>query len=198
MKTTAKWTFMVYLAGDNNLSTAGDKDLSEMRAVGSTPDVNVVAEFDNEGDRGTNRYHIQRNGKDEQVVSLGETDSGDPTILLDFIKWASCKYPAERYALILWNHGNGWIPTEMDKIARSMKAVDYNEREASERSASPLSRAFFRSTLEKVYSIPTVVERAICSDDGSGHSLDTIELGNVLSQAVKMLGKKTILLQHFA
>lgn len=43
MKEKAKWTFMVYLAGDNNLSTAGDKDLSEMRTVGSTADVNVVA-----------------------------------------------------------------------------------------------------------------------------------------------------------
>ena len=70
MKKKAKWTFMVYLAGDNNLSAAGDKDLGEMRAVGSTADVNVVAEFDNVGNRGTRRYHVQRGGRDERVMPL--------------------------------------------------------------------------------------------------------------------------------
>jgi hypothetical protein len=66
-----KWTFMVYMAGDNNLSDAGDTDLREMRKVGSTPDVNVVAQFDNEGDRGTNRYLIKRDGLNEEIESMG-------------------------------------------------------------------------------------------------------------------------------
>ena len=43
MEKKAKWTFMVYLAGDNDLSTAGEKDIGEMRSVGSSPDVNVIA-----------------------------------------------------------------------------------------------------------------------------------------------------------
>ena len=30
------WTFMVYLAGFNNLSSAATEDLDEMRTVGST------------------------------------------------------------------------------------------------------------------------------------------------------------------
>ena len=33
----AKWTFMVYLAGDNNLENYGDRDLTEMKRVGSGP-----------------------------------------------------------------------------------------------------------------------------------------------------------------
>jgi hypothetical protein len=194
MKSEVKWTFMVYMAGDNNLSFAGDKDLQEMRAVGSSEDVHVVVEFDNAGDRGTNRYHIQQNGVGENVESLGETDSGDPGILIDFIEWASSHYPAERYALILWNHGNGWIPLEMDRIAHEMDTVDYNAREANERSASPLGRIFFRTSLKKVFSIESIADRAICSDDGTGHSLDTIELSNVLSQAVKILDQPIDLL----
>jgi hypothetical protein len=36
-------TIMVYLAGDNNLDAAGVDDLLEMKAVGSTADVNIVA-----------------------------------------------------------------------------------------------------------------------------------------------------------
>jgi len=183
----AKWTFMVYMAGDNSLSSAGDKDLKEMRKVGSTADVNVVAEFDNAGKRGTKRYHVQRKGVKERVVSLGETDSGDPKVLIDFIGWVAKTYPAERYALVLWNHGGGWEPSEMDRIARSVKAVNYSGRENIERRASSMSRVFFRTTLEKIYRLPSVAARAICCDDGSGHSLDTVELDEVLAQAVKLL-----------
>jgi len=186
-KKKAKWTFMVYMAGDNTLSDAGDTDLGEMRKVGSTPDVNVVAEFDNAGNRGTKRYLVQRKGVKERVVSLGETDSGDPKVLIDFIRWVAKTYPAERYALVLWNHGGGWEPTEMDKIAHSVKAINYSGRENIERKASSIGRAFFRTTLEKIYRLPSVNERAICADDGSGHSLDTIELGEVLAKAVKLL-----------
>jgi hypothetical protein len=165
-----------------------------MRAVGSTDAVNVVAEFDNAGDRGTRRYHVQAGGQGETIVSLGETDSGDPTVLCDFVAWAAEHYPAQRYALVLWNHGGGWEPAEMDRIARSVDARNYTAREVTERSATPLARAFFRTTLETIFSLPTPTERAICSDDGSGHSLDTIELGRVLAQAVDDLGQPLDLL----
>ena len=40
------WTFMVYMAGDNNLDPEGVQDLQEMKKVGSTAEVNVIAQFD--------------------------------------------------------------------------------------------------------------------------------------------------------
>lgn len=190
---TAKWTFMVYMAGDNNLSSAGDTDLLEMRQVGSTPDVNVLLEFDNAGNLGTQRFRVLSTGND-LVQSLGETDAGDPNVLLDFVKWAKQDYPAERYALILWNHGGGWEPSQIDTIAQEVRAPGYFSREATERAGSPLRRAFFRSTVEAIMSQPTSQERAICSDDGSGHSLDTVELGKVLDKAIGVLGQKLDLL----
>ena len=42
----ADWTVMVYLAGDNNLDGAGVADLREMKKVGSSASVNVIAQFD--------------------------------------------------------------------------------------------------------------------------------------------------------
>ena len=116
----AAWTIMVYMAGDNNLSEAGDADLFEMRRVGSTDRVQVVVEFDNAGSAGTRRIHVTEDGVGETVETLGETDSGSPAVLSNFISWAARNYPADRYALILWNHGNGWEPTEVDRIARSV------------------------------------------------------------------------------
>ncbi|MGC9336466.1 MAG: clostripain-related cysteine peptidase, partial [Anaerolineae bacterium] len=170
-------------------------DLGEMRDVGSTDQVNIVAEFDRIGsDHQTERYLIQRDGVDEPVDSLGETDCGDPRVLLSFIKWAAEEYPAERYALILWNHGGGWEPSEIERIARSVQTRDYSPVEATERSASSLGRAFFRTTWQEILGLASVQDRAICSDDGSGHSLDTIELGNVLEQAVEALGQPLDLL----
>ena len=194
MSQSAAWTFMVYIAGDNNLSSAGDNDLREMRRVGSTSDVHIVAQFDNAGELGTRRFHIEKDGIGERVEHLPETDSGSPETLLDFIEWASAEYPAERYALVLWNHGSGWEPSEMDRVARSIGAVNYNEREVTERSSSALRRVFFRSSLERIFQQPRPNERAICSDDGSGHSLDTIELGQVMAGATAKLGRKIDLL----
>ena len=67
---------MVYMAGDNNLSSAGDADLDEMWQVGSSDRVNVLVEFDNAGDHGTRRIRITKDGVDETVESLGESGYG--------------------------------------------------------------------------------------------------------------------------
>jgi hypothetical protein len=194
MNTNPKWTFMVYLAGDNNLSTAGETDLGEMANVGSTDDVNIVAEFDRIGaDHHTKRYFVEKDNLNE-IEDLDETDSGDPNILLDFISWAKMNYPADRYAIILWNHGGGWEPAAIDKIATEVETRNYARSEGNERSASPLGRVFFRTTMKEIFKLETADERAICSDDGSGHSLDTIELGKVLAEANKLLEQKIDLL----
>ena len=178
---------MVYMAGDNSLSDAGDVDLEEMRKVGSTADVHVVAEFDNEGSRGTNRYLIKKGGGD-LVENLGETDSGDPAVLNKFIAWAVDNYPADHYGLILWNHGGGWEPDDFDQYAKTIRAKSFTVREASQLTATQLKKSLFRPTLRKILGRGSAKERAICADDGSGHSLDTIELGKVLAKTKKTIG----------
>ena len=180
---------MIYLAGDNNLSPAADVDLAEMRTIGSTPDINLVAQVDRANGMGAMRYCVQCNGVNEAAESLNQIDSGDPQVLTEFIEWAAKANPAERYALILWNHGGGWEPSEMDRVAREVETPNYNPREVVERSATPLGRTFFRTSLKKILKQSSPVDRAICSDDGSGHSLDTIELGNVLKKAVEKINQ---------
>lgn len=184
---------MVYMAGDNSLSSAGDVDLREMRTVGSNTDVNIVVQFDNAGNSGTNRYLIRHDGLDEPTIFLNETDSGSPNVLGDFISWTAQTYRAERYALILWSHGNGWQPTELDRIAKSVASPQYNSRELANRSSST-GKTFFRTTWERLFQLPSPSARAICVDEGSGHSLDTIELGKVLKAAKSVLGQSIDLL----
>ena len=194
MDAQPKWTFMVYLAGDNNLSDAAEIDLQEMAAVGSTADVNIVAELDcMDENRNSKRYYV-RKGELQEVADLGETDSGDPNNLLDYIAWAKEEYPADQYALILWNHGGGWDKSSFDTISQDVGTRDYGRIEGAERSSTGLGRVFFRTTLETIMKLDTAEERAICSDDGSGHSVDTVELGKVLAEAQKLLGQKVDLM----
>ena len=42
VRMSAKWTFMVYVAGYNNLTSFAGKDLAEMRKVGSGEGVKVA------------------------------------------------------------------------------------------------------------------------------------------------------------
>jgi hypothetical protein len=124
----ALWTFMVYLDGDNNLESAGIDDLNEMEFAGSSASVNIVVQFDRTGGYDTSngdwttarRYYVTKdaNGYDSTIVStmiadLGELNMGNPQTLINFANWAMTNYPAQNYALILWDHGGGWkFPTD--------------------------------------------------------------------------------------
>jgi hypothetical protein len=68
------------------------------------------------------------------------------------------------------------------------------KREMNVRATQPIARAFFTTTVQEVMGLPSEKQRAICCDDGSGHSLDTIELGRVLKLAKTAIGHKVDLL----
>jgi len=112
---SAKWTFMVFLDADNNLDSAGVDDISEMQAVGSTDEVNVVVLFDRWykecAMNGTEMLYIHE-GYNETVwggwTDEYELNMGDPETLKWFINYTVEHYPAEKYALILWDHGDNW------------------------------------------------------------------------------------------
>ncbi len=115
----ANWTFMVYLDADNDLENEGIKDFLEMALVGSTSEINILLEFDRipgyDSSFGnwnsTKRFRVTKGmtPTDGNALSdLGEINMGNPSNLVDFLEWGIANYPAEKYALILWNHGNGW------------------------------------------------------------------------------------------
>lgn len=178
---------MVYMAGDNDLSIAGQADVAEMQTIGSTAEVNALVEFDHHGS-GTDRYRIGRGGAREARVHLGETDSADPKVLTSFARWAVRNYPAERYALILWSHGSGWEPARGSCATGPDPARAPGDRQGARRSAAKGHRPFFRPVIEAL-STPKAARRAICFDDGSGHSLDTVELGRALRQVSRIAGR---------
>jgi len=185
----AKWTFMVYMAGDNNLDGAALRDIAEMARAGSTKDVNILVQLDRIEDNLTRRFRITQGGgfKKDCIESFGDTNTGDPKILYDFVKWAAERYPADRYALILWNHGSGWWE-------------DAKSRAAGLSEKKPRRRLFRQPVRYPVpqeqLNLPAPQEhRSICYDDTSGgDALDNRELRIVLAGICALLGRKIDLL----
>ena len=50
---------------------------------------------------------------------------GDPQVLADFISWGIQSFPANRYALILWDHGAGWSGIAYDGDAPTFDGGDH-------------------------------------------------------------------------
>ncbi|HZS01605.1 MAG TPA: clostripain-related cysteine peptidase [Chloroflexota bacterium] len=192
---TARWTFMVYMAGNNSLSQAAGEDLRELQAVGSSPEVQVLT-FVKQADTGrARRLRVGKDGQNETAEDLGPVDSGNPQTVVDFIRWGVQTAPAEKYAIVLWNHGGGWTPDDMDQLySQARLATGVTRRELNRRANQNMARAFFSTTITKILAQPSEGERQICNDDGSGHSLDTLELGNVMKLAAQAIGHPVDLL----
>lgn len=122
-----RWTIMVYGHADHNLTGSLVADMQEMEASGSGPDFNVVVQADFDASspnnaagglpaelaQGVTRFLIQKDNNPNTITStaverLPELNMDDPAVLTGFVTWAAQKYPADRYGLILWNHGGQW------------------------------------------------------------------------------------------
>ena len=63
------------------------------------------------------RYVMGEPGLVSVQEQLGSIDSGDPAQLVATARWLFERHPAERYALVLWSHGSGWEPAELEEVA---------------------------------------------------------------------------------
>jgi hypothetical protein len=130
--TGSTWTFMVYMATDNNLDLSSALDLKEMMAVGSTANINVIVQYDSRSTP-TRLYRVD---KDQLVLlkDLGELNMASSTTLKDFIVYGITNYPADHYALIVSSHGDGWT----DRVDKRVNAVieDWNNTDIQ---SAPLS-----------------------------------------------------------
>jgi len=115
-KALKEWTVMVYVNGKNDLSKFGEKDVNEMETIGSTSKMNIVVELGTE-DETTERFLVKKDHFPTLVTSkpleiLENDDMGDWKHLVDFATWSKKKFPAKRYMLIIWNHGDGWVTSK--------------------------------------------------------------------------------------
>ena len=116
------WLVMLYQDADDEILEKDIYiDLNEAERVGSSENVHIVAQIDRfrsgysgDGDwTSTRRYYVTRDDDLTRVSSqlladLGEADMGSGDSLVDFVGWAVANFPADRYILIMSDHGLGW------------------------------------------------------------------------------------------
>ena len=96
-------------------------DLNEAEKAGPSERVKIVAQMDRyngaySGDgnwTGTKRFLISQDNNlgqlsSQQIADLGEVNMSSGQTLIDFATWAIKTYPADKYVLILSDHGMGW------------------------------------------------------------------------------------------
>jgi hypothetical protein len=78
----------------------------------------------------TRRFYLRKgdNLDADVVAELGETNTGDPAVLTDFATWAITTYPAQRYMLVIWNHGSGWDDSDIYEAARDEASLNITHR----------------------------------------------------------------------
>ena len=123
-------TLMIYLCGTDleSRSKMATSDLQEMINANLAENINVLVYSGGckqwQNNAMSNRTNQIWQIKDEGIVclekDLGSYSMTDPDTLSYFIRWCAKKYPANRNALIFWDHGSG-----------SVQGYGYDEKFAS-------------------------------------------------------------------
>jgi hypothetical protein len=128
----AKWTVMVYMAADNNLTEECVFALKEMQRIGTAPGVKAVALYDSSAQNVPTRVytfkekaadtcecaddgHLARLGVPFFVKARrgrGTTEihtASHPKVLEEFVRTSLREHPAENYLLVFSGHGQGAV-----------------------------------------------------------------------------------------
>lgn len=105
------WTVMAYISADDVLANFAVESLKQLkRAAGGG--VVVVAQFDANQERDVHQLVFDGKRNSDSSIDSGKVgsirhpvDMANPSTLAKFIDWASDKYEARHYCLILWGHG---------------------------------------------------------------------------------------------
>ncbi|HNW44728.1 MAG TPA: clostripain-related cysteine peptidase [Elusimicrobiales bacterium] len=147
-----KYTVMLYMNGKNNLGTYMARKLVQLEKVGSDANINIVEELGLVQPKpacstcaaanmygaswsGTRRFYVRRNS-DAAAVKIGSSllipsdensDMGDAKNLAAFITWAKTNFPAEKYIVVVGNHGGAWVDRQKKPKENSEKGVSYDD-----------------------------------------------------------------------
>ncbi len=154
-------TLLIFMGADNNLDSNAMENLNSIRKASLYRSMDIVVQIDRwrfVDKKESFRYHF-KNGK-EDIVELGELNSGDPNILKAFIEESAKQYPSDRVIVIIWSHGTGIDDRDL-----------YNKNPTRER--------LFVKNQE-------IEEIAVSFDDTSKDFIDNIELKKALETNVNI------------
>ena len=139
-------TVMIYLTGSNleSLDFSASQEIQEMEAAGIDARRMAVVVMAGGAKQWGNGLQAEKNvileignGRRRIVHREPERNMGDPETLSFFLHFASKEYPADEYALILWDHGGG-----------PLLGVCFDELHKKDGEMDSLSLSELRSALE--------------------------------------------------
>ena len=124
------WTIMIYMCGTDLESKSGmaTNDMKEMANASLNPNINILIytggckQWKIQGISNTVNqiYKLENGALTPLVTDDGRESLVKPATLTKFIKYCTTNYPANRQALIFWDHGGG-----------SVSGYGYDEKNAS-------------------------------------------------------------------
>ncbi len=180
-KTTWKRVVVVYIMGENSLSTYAQRDLNEIRSAMKTiPDsCQLVVFFDNSRN---NEYPqiLTFDKSGEKTLFAYKTDplSTDSATLRQVLRTVTKESPADQYGLVMWSHGSGWLPQQprysigvdngknsFSNIGTEMEIPTLANilRQSGERWTYVFFDACFMQTIEVAYELRDCVDWCIAS-----------------------------------
>lgn len=105
----AEWSFLTFIQADSNLSPFAEGNINAMELGAQPTDkVNILVQFDEPIYATTFRYKILPGQRiDARTTEVSEMGYNPKEELVQAVRWMKDNYPAKRYAVTLWNHGNG-------------------------------------------------------------------------------------------
>jgi len=116
------WTVFYYASAGDRMEEIRVKKLLELESIGSSKDMNLLAQIDrgeeyltireHGGKAGATRYKLEKSDAPNRIISpevkhFGQVNASDPAVLQDFLSWGMKKYPAEHYLIMVQGHGAG-------------------------------------------------------------------------------------------
>ncbi len=104
----ARWTFALYVNGDNNLDYAWERfTLPALQRIPASAGLNVVAMVDLPGKKEVKLYQISGPTVTE-IASFPSKDFGSAVTFAWFLKQVHLRFPSDHLAVTGWDHGYGW------------------------------------------------------------------------------------------
>lgn len=110
-------TVLVYIAADNSLTSFAADDIAEMVSgfAAVDADKNNLLVYVNTQSAKPFLYQITKDSKGAVVKKVlyeyEEQNSVYPTVMAEVYNRAFSAFPAKSYGLVLWSHGDGWLPS---------------------------------------------------------------------------------------
>lgn len=103
------WTFLVYLAGANDLDEFIEQNMSQMMSIGSNDKINILVYLSTHyagHNKETKKLYVNKGSLTQYGPTMAR-DSGNVETFKSALSWACNDFPSDRIAVVCWDHGSG-------------------------------------------------------------------------------------------